>query len=38
MNVLHSGTRDYVFTAVIVLLGAAVILANRFFPIYTIHI
>lgn len=38
MNVLHSGVRDYVFTAVIVLLGAAVILANRFFPIYTIHI
>lgn len=38
MNVLRSGTKDYVFTAVIVLLGTAVILANRFFPIYTIHI
>ncbi len=36
MNRLKSTWRDYVFTAVIILLGAAVILLNKFLPLYVI--
>lgn len=38
MNVLHSSAKDWVFTAMIVLLGAVVVLLNLYFPLYTLHI
>lgn len=38
MNVLRSSAKDWIFTGVIVLLGVAVVLLNRYFPLYTLHI
>lgn len=37
MNVLHSSAKDWVFTACIVVLGAAVVLLNIYFPLYALH-
>ncbi|MBQ4353859.1 MAG: energy-coupling factor transporter transmembrane protein EcfT [Clostridia bacterium] len=38
MNTLHSSPKDWIFTGVIVLLGAAVVLINLYIPLYTLHI
>ena len=38
MNTLHSSPKDWIFTGAIVLLGAAVVLINLYFPLYTLHI
>lgn len=34
MNVLHSSAKDWVMVGIIILLGAAVVLLNKYFPIY----
>ena len=38
MNTLRSSPKDYVFTGVIVLIGAAAILLNKFLPIFMMQI
>lgn len=38
MNVLRSTPKDWVFTAMIITLGAAVVLLNTFAPVYTLKI
>ncbi len=38
MNKLRSTYRDYVFTLCVILIGAGVVLINRFLPIYTLNL
>ncbi len=38
MNVLRTKPRDYVFLAAVVLLGAGIILVNRYLPIYSLSL
>lgn len=38
MNVLHTGGTDWLFFGVVLLIGAAVILLNRFLPLYVLSI
>ncbi|MGN1346954.1 MAG: energy-coupling factor transporter transmembrane component T family protein, partial [Eubacteriales bacterium] len=38
MNVLHTTAKDWVFGAAIVVLGAGVLLANRYFPLWGLNL